>query len=128
MNFLRFALPCAAASLVFGCATSSNNLLIDDQSRCPQRLEVGQTLTLSLPSNPSTGYRWEVVNAAPEILRSLGPEVFNPGSQGQIVGAPGNSVWRFTAQHTGNGELQLAYKRPWENEIAEQFQCNLSVR
>lgn len=127
MKTIHLALSGLIGSLLVGCASSSSSLLIENQARCPQNLELGQTLTLRLPSNPSTGYRWELINAAPEILNSLGPEVFNPGSQGQIVGAPGHSVWRFTAHSSGSGELALAYKRPWENEIAEHFQCSLSV-
>lgn len=106
------------------------NLALEKLSQCPVRLETGQTLTLTLPSNPSTGYRWLVQNPAAGILRSLGPEVYSHPEDAGVVGSAGQSVWRFQAQAAGEGHLLLVYQQPWAPEVrpVQTFDCVISVK
>ena len=63
-------------------------MVLSDDRRCPQSLQNGQQLIVSLPSNPTTGYRWILHESAPEQLRGLGPEVFsNP--KDDVIGGDG---------------------------------------
>jgi inhibitor of cysteine peptidase len=108
---------------------SPNSVLLKSQSKCPLNLERGQRLILRLPSNPSTGYRWTFQQAAPELLRSLGPEVYShPDEANTMIGAEGTSTWRFEVIGQGGAPLALSYQRPWENEPADSFECHLQVR
>jgi len=43
------------------------------QSACPLQLKNGQNLILTLPSNPTTGYRWAIQDSAGGVLRAWGP-------------------------------------------------------
>ncbi|PTU76108.1 protease inhibitor I42 family protein [Pseudomonas mangrovi] len=122
------AFPLLALPLFAACSSAPpSSVLLENQARCPQQLAQGQMLILRLPSNPSTGYRWELLNT-PDALRSLGPEVYSSPDKVDMVGAAGHSTWRFQATAAGKGSLRLAYQRPWEPEPIEHFECRLEVR
>ncbi|QXH52618.1 protease inhibitor I42 family protein [Pseudomonas fakonensis] len=118
-------------ALLGACAQQpQRNVELDAESECPQRLQVGQGMTLSLPSNPSTGYRWLVQNPASNILRSLGPEVYSAPEEAGIVGSAGISTWRFEAKAAGEGHLVLVYQQPWAPEVrpVQTFDCAVRVK
>ncbi|PWB33281.1 peptidase inhibitor I42 [Pseudomonas sp. SDI] len=130
MTAARFLLPLGLA-LLGACATQPGNVVnLEEQAQCPVNLQVGQTLNLTLPSNPSTGYRWLLQNPATAILRSLGPEVYSNPQTAGIVGSAGQSVWRFQAQAAGEGHLLLVYQQPWAPEVrpVQTFDCVITVR
>ena len=93
-------------------------------------LDRGQQLILSLPSNPTTGFRWVLRDGASGVLQSLGPEVYSNPEDAGLVGAAGQSTWRFQAREAGEGRLLLTYQRPWETEVApaQTFDCELRVK
>ncbi|CRI58695.1 MULTISPECIES: protease inhibitor I42 family protein [Pseudomonas] len=129
MSLPRLLVP-AALALLTACAQQPQRTVeLDGESECPKRLQVGQTLTLTLPSNPTTGYRWLVQNPASEILRSLGPEVYSSPEQAGIVGSGGLSSWRFQAKAAGEGHLILVYQQPWAPEVrpVQTFDCAIRV-
>jgi inhibitor of cysteine peptidase len=105
----------------------SGSVLLQDQAQCPQALHLGQTLILSLPSNPSTGYRWQFRQAIPQLLRRLGPEVYSNPRGDAVVGSEGLSTWRFEVVGSGEEHLSLSYQRPWEDEPSGSFECLLQV-
>lgn len=80
------------------------------------------TLTLTLPSNPTTGYSWFLI-AYNKSLLNLVSHKYTPSSATkngkQLVGAGGYETWQFKA--TQNAliapqitYIKLAYTRPWE--------------
>ena len=100
----RLLLP-ASFALLAACASNDktpSSVVLSDDSRCPQTLQSGQQLIISLPSNPTTGYRWILHDAAAEQLRSLGPEVFsNP--KADMIGGGG---WPIDLALRGTGVRQ----------------------
>jgi len=121
---LSFALLCACAQ------QPTQPVELDAESESPTRLQVGQALTLSLPSNPSTGYRWRVENSASSVLRILSPEVYSAPEEEEVVGSAGVSTWRFLANSTGDAQLVLVYQQPWAADVApvQTFDCKVIVR
>jgi len=119
-----------ALALLTACAHQSGTLELKKDRQCPLTLNKGQQLILSLPSNPTTGFRWEVREAAANVLQSLGPEVYSNPEEAGLVGAGGISTWRFTAREPGEGRLLLTYQQPWEPNVppAETFECELRVK
>ena len=118
-------------ALLAGCAQQPHqNVTLEKQSQCPIALRTGQTLILTLPSNPTTGYRWAIRDAAPALLHSLGPEVYSNPEDAGLVGAAGQSVWRFQAQNAGDGHLLLVSQQPWAPEVkpVQSFECAISVK
>ncbi|MFC0711599.1 protease inhibitor I42 family protein [Azorhizophilus paspali] len=131
---MRFALPyLLPLGLVWlaGCAHDGGNstVTLEGDNDCPLHLESRQHLVLTLPSNPSTGYRWQMRESASRVLRSLGPEVYSEAKESGVVGGAGQSTWRFQAVQAGQDSLLLVYQRPWEagREPEKVFDCAISV-
>lgn len=119
-----------ALAMLTACVHQSGTLELKKDRQCPLTLNRGQQLILSLPSNPTTGFRWEVRDDAAKVLQSLGPEVYSNPEDAGLVGAGGISTWRFTAREPGEGRLLLTYQQPWEPNVppAETFECELRVK
>jgi inhibitor of cysteine peptidase len=116
--------------LLAACAQQPKHIVaLEKQSDCPLPLKSGQVLLLTLPSNPTTGYRWQVQNPASSILRSLGPEVYSNPEDSGMIGSAGQSVWRYQAANAGDGHLIMTYQQPWAPEVppAQTFDCRISV-
>jgi len=126
LALLRCALPVSLLLLGACASTPPSSVSIHEDRQCPLALHTGQTLILSLPSNPATGYRWQMRETAGELLRSLGPEVYR---ESELIGGNGLSTWRFEVRSPGQGRLLLAYQRPWEadTEPAGLFDCRIEV-
>ena len=126
----RLAPLAVAALLITGCShNGTSSMILSSEDQCPVTLDMGQQLILTLPSNPTTGFRWELRDAADSILESLGQEVYQSDND-HLVGSGGKSTWRFQARDYGEGRLLLVYQRPWEDgaEPEQHFQCELRVR
>jgi inhibitor of cysteine peptidase len=119
-------------ALLTACAQKPTSVTLqqDQQDECPLTLNGGQHLILTLPSNPTTGFRWTLRDAAPSVLQSLGPEVYSNPEDANLVGSAGQSTWRFQARQAGEGRLLLTYQRPWETGVApvKTFNCSLRVK
>lgn len=129
MPLARF-IPLLSLSLLTACThPPANNLIVEAQSDCPLHLRTGQNFTLTLPSNPTTGYRWAIQDSAGGVIRSLSPEVYSSAENGQVLGSSGHSTWRFQAYAAGNGRLRLTYQQPWEPaaQPAQSFDCSINV-
>ena len=123
-------LPLLGLSLLTACAHQpAHNITVEEQSDCPKQLHIGQQLIVSLPSNPTTGYRWAIQDSAGGVLRSLGPEVYSSSDNGQLLGSGGQSTWRFEVFAAGTGRLRLTSQQPWEPETepAQVFDCPITV-
>ncbi len=122
------ALLGTALSLLTACASppAATTVLVEHDRACPVRLQGGQTLIVNLPSDPTTGFRWQVEQSAATVLDSLGPEVFRSAANG-VVGGEGVSSWRFQAARAGEDRLRLTYRQPWEPgaEPAAEFDCRI---
>ncbi len=73
-------------------------------------VEVGGSFTLSLDSNPSTGYAW-TAHFDGQLLE-LVDNRFEPSSD--LLGAPGVETFEFRALQGGDTAVTLVYERTWE--------------
>jgi len=89
-------------------------------------LKDDQVLVVSLPANPSTGYRWEIDGIDGARLRQVGKTEFRSSSPG-LLGAPGEQVMRFQALKQGTARLGLVYRRPWEEKTAPARSFSVEV-
>ncbi|KUM41493.1 protease inhibitor I42 family protein [Pseudomonas sp. EpS/L25] len=119
--------------LLAGCSSTppSGNLILGDDGDCtPLIMRSGQELTLTLPSDPTSGYRWTILQRS-DNLKQLGPEVFREQRQDQGgIGSAGQSLWRFRAQGGGTAHLELEARQPWDAQAAPQarFDCRIEIR
>ena len=86
----------------------------------------GDTITLDLEENPTTGYVWKVEDLDSQILELTG-ENFDAAGRGGI-GAGGKRTMTFKANGTGASPLRLECVRPWEPDIpADSFSVTIDV-
>jgi len=94
-------------------------------------LELGKLLVVTLESNPSTGYRWELLENNDSVLKQFGEAEFKPSvtSEPPMVGAGGWEIFRFKAVSAGQITLELVYHRSWEDvEPLKTFSIQVVVR
>lgn len=128
MTVLRLLLPLSLAMLA-ACSHRPSVVELNSEGECPQRLQLGQSLTVTLPSNPTTGYRWKLKDSAAAVLQARSPEVYSTPEQNGMVGTAGSSTWRFQAAASGEGTLLLVYQQPWAPEVVpvQTFECKVIV-
>lgn len=93
---------------------------------------VGEVRVLELPSNPSTGFQWELV--APQRSAVLAVELsfeappLPPEGEELLCGAPGVMRVRLHGLQPGEEQLRLLYRRCWETDAPPAEQRVLQVR
>lgn len=92
--------------------------------------DVGNLVRITLESNPSTGYNWElrdfeygaaIFNSSDLVARKTG---------NVLMGAPGDTVIILQAVAPGSQQISAVYRRPWEapDQIAASFSFQLEVK
>jgi len=94
------------------------------------RVDVNQEFVIPLVSNPTTGYGWQV--SYDETMLELVEKTYELGIDAKqgVVGAGGTELFRFRVLvETGQTEITLVYKRPWEApsplDITKVFTVNI---
>lgn len=79
-------------------------------------LAIGQKIRLEYPSNPTTGYRWQITTDlnqnSPVVILKDG---YQP-SQPRRIGSGGKQFWIIKGQKSGTITLNFEYVRPWEKD------------
>ena len=89
-------------------------------------LSAGEELTIRLPENPTTGYRWSVNPDSFGGVLTLLDSSYEPGGPG--VGAAGVRTFRFAATAAGTAQVTLSLARSWEAAApAEQYSLAVTV-
>lgn len=79
----------------------------------------GDVIEIRLPSNPSTGFGWQITGSAPGITPQSGTPTFESDKHApSMAGGGGTQVFRFAASGAGRGTLRLSYRRSWEKKAA----------
>lgn len=90
-------------------------------------LKTGDVLSITLDSNPSTGYSWKVSQNDPKVLLPLGDPQFSLGGKEPMPGAGGTETFQFKALAKGLTPLTLVYVRPWETSVTPTPNDTFSV-
>ena len=77
-------------------------------------LTVGQSMTVILPGNPTTGFQWCVAECADVVQVGLAFEPKAPESRRPLCASPNSTVVVLTGLKAGQGVVKLVYARPWE--------------
>jgi len=113
-----------AVCLMTGCTREVNT-----HSDSGQAIDIGvnQEFVIALGSNPTTGYMWQ--ESYDKNVLELVEKTYELGEEAKqgVVGAGGVDYFRFKALKTGETEITLVYKRPWEEESLAQkiFEVNI---
>ena len=79
-------------------------------------VSVGEEITITLESNPSTGYQWQFGYDS-EKLEFVSQEFVVTSKDINLVGAPGAEMFVFKALAQGESEITFLYLRPWETDV-----------
>jgi inhibitor of cysteine peptidase len=82
-------------------------------------LRLGARITISLPSNPSTGYAWAWENRGKVTTIDSSGWSFRSDRPG-MPGSGGCETWIFRAKARGTDTLRMVYRRKWEPGSALQ--------
>ena len=118
----------APSSTVIPTPTPTPLNVDDSYSGGQVRLEVGQSLVVTLASNVTTGYSWSLTdNSDSSVLTEIGNEYIAP--QTTLAGAGGKEEWTFKALKKGNSTISMGYRQPWETGTppAETFSLTVVV-
>jgi inhibitor of cysteine peptidase len=95
-----------------GCGFGSEVSIGEEKNGSEVSLKVGQTLVLTLASNPSTGYQWRADEVDEGVLEEVSHDY--RADWPVIPGSGGRDIWRFKALSPGNTTLTMVYERSWE--------------
>ena len=119
-------------ALFMGC--DSGSIKLDDSTNGSEvTVRLGQTLTVNLKSNPTTGYQWELAECDDAVVRLVSGH-FTPPSEvtersGALrVGAGGIQTFLFKGSGAGRTTLKLVYRRPWEKDVEPIQTFSVTVR
>ncbi len=73
----------------------------------------GDTFSISLESNPTTGYSWQPQFDSNYV--QLVNSDYTP-SQPHLIGGGGKETFEFLALQSGQTEITFSYMRPWESK------------
>ena len=77
----------------------------------------GKEFAISLKSNPTTGYSWQLAKPAEAAVVKLVKSDYQADSHPPgMVGVGGKEVWTFTAVGPGKTVLDFKYVRAWEKD------------
>jgi len=117
-----------ATSLIAGCVGGVKTYTDSGQTI---NIGVNQEFVIALGSNPTTGYSWQE-SYNENMLELVGGESKYEESERAkegVVGAGGIEYFRFKILKTGETEITLVYKRPWEEpspqDITKIFTVNI---
>ncbi|MBU3665243.1 MAG: hypothetical protein FGM15_05115 [Chthoniobacterales bacterium] len=93
------------------------------------RASTGNLVRISLESNPSTGYNWELRDFEDGVAIYHGSELVARQGGNVLFGAPGDTVITLQAVKPGTQDIKLVYRRPWEppEQVAAAFAFRLEV-
>ena len=80
--------------------------------------KVGENFAISLDSNATTGYEWQLAEELDEsIVEQVGdPQYIMEEGAEERVGAGGTEVWTFKGTGKGETTIKFEYVRSWEDE------------
>lgn len=70
----------------------------------------GDTVQLTLPAQPSTGYKWVIKKPAPAVLKQVGKPKFTANNE--TMGAKGKMLWTFNVVGPGKTPVSAALEGP----------------
>jgi inhibitor of cysteine peptidase len=118
--------------LIVACAVPGEREIGAGQNGGQVDTRKGEVLVVSLDSNPTTGYRWEVSEIDAAILQQKGDAEYtsNATATPPVPGAGGKQTFRFDVVGTGETTLKLVYRRSWEKGVdpSQTYTVQVTVR
>jgi len=89
--------------------------------------KVGESFTITLESNATTGFSWQLAEGLDETRLKLESSKYIPAATDR-VGSGGEEKWIFRALKKGSAKISLKYVRPWEKDTAPALEKTFFVK
>ncbi len=76
-------------------------------------IKEGASFSITLSSNPSTGYSWQWANKKSITIIDTSKWEYL-ATNNELIGSGGQEVWTFKGVKTGVDSIILKYARPWD--------------
>src|ERR1039458_5116491 len=83
-------------------------------------------IPVELPETPSTGYVWEIVDPAGEVLSYVG-ESFEAQGAEESIGSSGERHFFFRVVTAGRGHLRFEMRRPWPEDLQPRVRFEATI-
>lgn len=111
--------------LLAACAPTADKIpAVSDPSQ-PITVKAGETFSVVLESNPTTGYHWDVFGEL-SGAQFIGVEYLSTSKPG-LVGGGGVDVWTFKAVSVGQSQITLGYYPPSNDPVEPQQTVTFTV-
>ena len=89
-------------------------------------VDEGDTISIILSSNASTGYRWELDTGEldEDIVSDTSAQYYQGG---YALGSGGTEQWLFKAEEPGTTTIRLEYKRSGDTSPTDVFEVEITV-
>lgn len=74
----------------------------------------GQSITISLPSNSTTGYSWQLCSKNTRNTIVGVEELSYKPDESDLIGSGGTQTWKISGKKRGSAHIKFEYRRPWE--------------
>lgn len=124
---LSVALLLISAALI-GCSGASADMIYGrDDTQIS--VKAGDTFTIRLEENPTTGYAWTADISDQTVVELAKEEYKQESAEEDIVGAGGVKELTFKALKKGEAAVTLKYERSFEEDSAvETLVYNITVK
>lgn len=119
-SFLRTALAAllvVSLTQVAACTPSGPVKVGESANGTTVHMAVGQTLTIALPGNITTGYDWVLAGAPPSGFTTMSLS-YTPTPTAGVAGAGGVRTYVYKADTAGTVTIKLNYARSFEKGVA----------
>ena len=118
----------AIAGTVAAASADNSGPSVVNVSESGKQIELhpGDSLVVTLDSNPSTGFAWSISGVTDEAVIDKVSNEFKGADTG-MMGAGGQEVWTFEAGDKGTSTIEMKYSRSWETGIEPAATFNVTV-
>jgi len=113
-----------------GCSSLPKQVSADVSSSGKQiEIAAGGSFTITLDSNATTGYNWELKGISDTAVLEKADNKYEAPASG-LMGAGGKEVWTFEAMKAGTSTLTMEYSQPWAGgqKSANTFSLTVVVK
>ncbi|MFC1953174.1 protease inhibitor I42 family protein [Chloroflexota bacterium] len=104
-----------------------NEDFMNEENAVSREIEISRwsnLLTVSLDSDPTTGYEWEVVEIEKQAIVTITGDNYRAS---ETKGTSGQEVWTFNILKSGTGLISMEYSQPWEGGIKALHKLDITV-
>jgi inhibitor of cysteine peptidase len=96
-----------------------------EQNNATVLMKSGNTITLKLNENPTTGFQWNLTTTPG--LKVTGDIYVPSDTTGKLVGSGGMHIWEMTANGTGAQKIDAVYQRSWETTTGNETAFRMTI-